>query len=192
MVRNAHSPPHCSHINPQTQRITRDSAPFGPHHPQTTLTQTPHSQLVLSASEGIVTSSSTAELPNYGTRNGMLLLKESTRRSSPRMGAAFVQSGSEKKGVPSVMTRNIFAPAVEPRLTELRDALMHRRSNPTTPYKAAAWEHELRRLNILGRFRDIPDGLRYGFIINFPRITCTQSPPNRDSVETSALSHLKQ
>lgn len=67
--------------------------------------------------------------------------------------------------------------------TELLVALARRELVPPTPYKAEAWEHHLRASGLLHRFARIPSGLRHGFILNFPRIYRTQSPPNKDSID---------
>jgi hypothetical protein len=67
---------------------------------------------------------------------------------------------------------------------EPRDALELRTRFPQTPYKADAWEQALRDANLFFSFIDIPSGFRNGFIIDFPPISYTQSPPNKDSFVT--------
>ena len=62
-------------------------------------------------------------------------------------------------------------------------ALVHRRSNPLTPYHAQAWERALSKANALQCFAKVPEGLRSGFLVDFPLVMCTQSPPNKDSVD---------
>jgi hypothetical protein len=67
---------------------------------------------------------------------------------------------------------------------ELSAALEHRKSNPITPYKAEAWARDLQRFGLLPRFAKIPDGIRFGFNFNFPTISSTQTPPNKQSIDT--------
>lgn len=47
---------------------------------------------------------------------------------------------------------------------------------------ADAWEQELRRAGLLGRFAKIPNGLRLGFEIDFPPVSVMQVPPNKSSI----------
>ena len=65
---------------------------------------------------------------------------------------------------------------------EPTDALVRRIHSPITPYKPDAWEVALQAADPLRRFAHIPTGFRNGFIINFPRISHVQIPPNKDSV----------
>lgn len=63
-----------------------------------------------------------------------------------------------------------------------RDVLERRKLAPLTPYKAEAWERELRNAGALDRFAKVPEGFRLGFKVDFPVISNVQAPPNRDSV----------
>jgi hypothetical protein len=65
-----------------------------------------------------------------------------------------------------------------------RDALELRTRSPQTLYRADTWEQALRDTNLFFSFIDIPSGFRNGFIIDFPTILYTQSPPNKDSFIT--------
>jgi hypothetical protein len=76
----------------------------------------------------------------------------------------------------------MFAQDAEPSLMALKAALELRKYNPVTPYQTEAWCRELAHLGLLSRFSKIPDGLRYGFVLNFPTILFTQIPPNKQSV----------
>jgi hypothetical protein len=111
-------------------------------------------------------------------------LSASTKHFSPKTDAIFAPNGSEKKGVQTVMTIGTSAQAAEPPPMELSTALEHRRQQARTPYKPDAWELALRAAGIIHRFRKIPDGLKHGFILSFPNVTRTQSPPNKDSIIT--------
>jgi hypothetical protein len=71
---------------------------------------------------------------------------------------------------------------VETRAMEPILVLERRKSEAVTPYKWHAWEAALLRAGILDRYPDIVQGLREGFIVNFPIVTHTQIPPNRPSV----------
>ena len=60
--------------------------------------------------------------------------------------------------------------------------LEHRRQQPLTPYNLVEWRREFSLLNLHTRFPKILPGLAYGFVINFPPISSTQSPPNNVSI----------
>ena len=62
------------------------------------------------------------------------------------------------------------------------DALVLRKYQPQTPYKADAWQRALQRTGLLTRFPSIPTGLREGFIVGYPTISRVQSPPNSTTV----------
>jgi len=68
--------------------------------------------------------------------------------------------------------------------TELKAALEHRRARAITPYNPDAWTSELRNAGIIDRFSTIPDGLRFGFRIDFPNISHVQTPMNAPSIDT--------
>ena len=51
-----------------------------------------------------------------------------------------------------------------------------------SPYNADAWETALRSANLLEKYPKIPQGLREGFSFNYPPVSATQTPPNKDSV----------
>ena len=65
-------------------------------------------------------------------------------------------------------------------------ALELRGQRPVTPYNLEAWRQELTAANLLSRFSKIIPGLAEGFVIKFPLITRTQSPPNNSSTITYA------
>jgi hypothetical protein len=99
------------------------------------------------------------------------------------MGSSFALHGNETKAAVSLNTMlGISAQAAEQPRMELKSALEQRKLTPLTPYKADAWDYELRSAGILDRFVKIPQGLRLGFKIDFPSISNVQTPPNRDSV----------
>ena len=78
--------------------------------------------------------------------------------------------------------------------TELKTALECRKLQALSPYKLDAWERALAMADPNSFFRDIPDGLRYGFIVSFPNIPFVQSPANSPSVITynSELENIVQ
>ena len=76
------------------------------------------------------------------------------------------------------------ARAAVPPAMELATALERRKRHPLTPYILEAWQHELTKAGLLPRFPSILPGLTNGFVINFPHISRTQSPPNSSSVST--------
>ena len=62
--------------------------------------------------------------------------------------------------------------------------LVQRTCSPLTPYKAAVWEKALHEANIFFHFIVIPSGLHNGFLVDFPTVSHTQCPPNKESVHT--------
>ncbi|GBE78944.1 hypothetical protein SCP_0201410 [Sparassis crispa] len=73
----------------------------------------------------------------------------------------------------------------------LSNVLEQRKHRALTPYNANAWESQLCTAGLLGRYKNLPDGLRVGFRINIPQITRTQDPPNKESIVTFAPEFLK-
>ena len=66
--------------------------------------------------------------------------------------------------------------------TELKAALEHRRAKALTPYNPDTWTTELHNAGIIDHFNTIPDGLKFGFKIDFPNITHVQTPMNAPSI----------
>lgn len=65
---------------------------------------------------------------------------------------------------------------------ECKIALERRKHRALTPYDPDTWETRLTQAGLIDRYPLIPDGLRRGFILNFPVITTTQTPPNKESI----------
>lgn len=94
-----------------------------------------------------------------------------------------VRTGNALQAVPPlVMTTDTSARDAPPLLTELRSALELRRSQALTPYNPQAWEALLLDSGLSSKYPLLPQGLRTGFLINMPNITCTQTPPNNDII----------
>jgi hypothetical protein len=73
--------------------------------------------------------------------------------------------------------QDVATPHMEPsRVLELR------RRRALTPYKPDAWADLLKDAGLLAKYPHIVDGLRFGFKIDLPQITITQTPPNRPSI----------
>lgn len=93
------------------------------------------------------------------------------------------QVGNVMKGVPppdttpATSVQDVGQPHMAP-----KNVLERRKLSPLTPYKAEAWERELRNAGALKRFAKILEGLRLGFRIDFPSISNVQAPPNKDSI----------
>ena len=68
--------------------------------------------------------------------------------------------------------------------TELKAALEHRRAKALTTYNPDTWTSELRNVGIIDCFNTIPDGLKFGFKIDFPNIMHVQTPMNAPSINT--------
>ena len=67
-------------------------------------------------------------------------------------------------------------------ITALRLALERRRSEPLTPYRIRAWEEELSRHGLQNKYPALIQGFRVGFDLGIPRISCTYTPPNHNSI----------
>lgn len=65
--------------------------------------------------------------------------------------------------------------------TELKIALALSRGEPRTPYRADTWERLLSEARLSSRYPTLVEGLRRGFIIDFPAVAQTQAPENRAS-----------
>jgi hypothetical protein len=97
-----------------------------------------------------------------------------------------VKSAVDGKGPRDAM--NLTAPstsalAVAPSRTMLSSVLKPKDSPPTTPYKPNEWHAVLESAGLLTRFHDVPTGLSEGFTVDFPIISHTQNPPNKESVD---------
>jgi len=69
-------------------------------------------------------------------------------------------------------------------LTEHSRALEQRRHEPCTPYHLDAWFQFLHIGGLLPRYSQVLDGLRFGFIVDFPPVQRTQAPANKSSIST--------
>ena len=67
-------------------------------------------------------------------------------------------------------------------ITALRLALECRRSEPLTPYRIRAWEEELSCHGLQNKYPALIQGFRVGFNLGIPRISCTYTPPNHNSI----------
>lgn len=83
------------------------------------------------------------------------------------------------------------APDVHNALTELSNALEHRKLSALTPYPHDVWKLQLEAAGLLARYPQIPDGLCVGFSINAPLISTTQAPPNKESIALYTAPFLK-
>ena len=130
-----------------------------------------------------------------GTRNTRPSLEESTEHSMPKpQDNVSVQDGNDVKGAQTGITTPIAVWDVALPLTELTTVLRCRGLQAQTPYNPNAWERALVLADPDHHFCSIPDGLRFGFIIDFPNILSVQSPPNSPSVLTyvSELENIVQ
>ena len=93
-------------------------------------------------------------------------------------------NGSTKMDAQTSMRTHTSALAADHLPMELRTALERRRARALTPYNPDTWASELCSAGIINRFSDIPDGLRFGFRIDFPNITHVQTPMNALSINT--------
>jgi len=163
---------------PPLQRTTPPTPPPRPMWP-THLS----SLSALFASAGTATQLPSALLPSPGTNNSRPYAHETTVPSSPvPTSRQFVPNGSERPVVKTNIPISTCVQVVPPPLMALVSALERRKQLPLTPYNARTWELELSSAGLLPRFSKILPGLSQGFVINFPPILRTQSPPNNSSV----------
>jgi len=123
-----------------------------------------------------------AHQPKRGTSSMTLSRNVKIRFCSLEMESDFAPSGSHRAAATKTTQTAISALGAAPQPMALPAALVHRSRAPPTPYKADAWEHHLHIAGLLPRFATIPSGLRHGFILNFPPIYRTQTPPNKNSI----------
>ena len=80
-------------------------------------------------------------------------------------------------------TKGICAQVAHKNCTELKGVLMRRSKDALTPYKLLNWELLMVQANLLETHPYIIEGLHFGFILGFPYIPVTQTPPNKDSTQ---------
>jgi hypothetical protein len=135
---------------------------------------------VRSAWAAIHTKSSSVQPLSCGMSHGHPWPSAPTRHLSCEMGDQSVGTGKESQDVRTPpTTRGTSAPDALLQLTELRNVLELRKSRALTPYNPPAWESLLRDSGLLKRYPSLPQNLRTGFLINIPKVTTTQTPPNR-------------
>ena len=66
--------------------------------------------------------------------------------------------------------------------TEPENALKHRKHHLLTPYNTSTWENALGCFKLTILFLSLVHSLCHGFIVGYPVIACTQSPPNSTSI----------
>ena len=82
-----------------------------------------------------------------------------------------------------ISAQAVLLPPMEP-----RSALELRKSLALTPYKPQAWEALLSESGLSSRYPFLTQNLHTGFLINIPKITSTQTPPNKSSLNTRTSS----
>ena len=176
---------------------TKGNVPFRTNHKQlaqphhsTPHTPTPSSFLYAryaSDATSIPCQSSSAQPLAHGTINSTPTVRESTKLS--KLGkevSPYAASGNTTAAVVNDMTTCTHVPDVELAHMAPADALMLRKRQPRTPYKAEAWQQALQQTGLLPRSPTIPAGLREGFIVGYPTISRVQSPPNSTTVSLYA------
>ena len=131
----------------------------------------------------IPTESSNARLPGYGIAPTHLSPLVPTRFSPCVMVDQSAATGNVTQAAPAPHTTiDISVPAAPLRLTELKAALVLRRSQPLTPYKPLIWEALLVDAGLLQKYPSLSQSLCFGFIINIPSFSSTQIPPNSPTI----------
>jgi len=111
-------------------------------------------------------------LQSESTKNLYLCLVNSYAFAGKRQGVATAPT----------MMKSTIAVALDKPLTEWIDVLAHRSWVAKTPYKVVEWEVALRLAGLLSKYHTILERLCTGFSFNYPPISSTQAPPNKDSV----------
>ena len=139
---------------------------------------------VLYASAVIRTRLLNVQQPNYGITPTLQLPSGPTSHSPCVMEGQYVTTGSDTQDAPiPPMTIDISVPAAPLHLTELKDVLELRKSQALTPYNPQVWESLLMVAGLSQKYPSLPQNLRSGFIINIPKFTSTQIPPNSPTIE---------
>jgi hypothetical protein len=121
--------------------------------------------------------------PDYGTTPMRLSPPGSTRYSPCSTENRFAVTGKDTQAAPiPPMITDISAPVAHRHLTELKHALELRKSQALTPYNPQAWESLLRVSGLSQKYPSLPQSLRSGFLINIPKFTSTQTPPNSPTI----------
>ena len=123
-----------------------------------------------------------ARAPAPGITNMTFSRNELVSAYSPKQAISSVLNGRDLLAVLTPIVPFTSALDVVPNPMVPSIALEQRTRYPSTPYKVDAWEQALHNANIFLCFIDIPTGLRNGFLVDFPSLSHTQAPPNKDSV----------
>jgi hypothetical protein len=99
------------------------------------------------------------------------------------MAVRFAVDGKEPWDATNPTAPSTSAPAMAPSHTTPSSVPKLRNNLPTTPYKPNEWHVALQNAGLLTRFHSVPTGLYKGFSVDFPMISRTQNPPNKESVE---------
>ena len=139
--------------------------------------------LVLSALAVIPTGLSSVLPLCYGITPSPVSLFAPTNSSPYEMASQSVVIGNVIPVAPLLpMMSVISAQAVLLPPMEPRSALELRKSLALTPYKPQAWEALLSESGLSSRYPFLTQNLHTGFLINIPKITSTQTPPNKSII----------
>jgi hypothetical protein len=148
---------HNTHVPsaPKSAHLPPPQIPDPTRNPEYFETHPTHFPAVPSALDATHTMSLSAQPLLPGTRNTIPLSNKSIRPCGPRPANSYARLGKETKGaVAPDMTTSTSVQGVVQSCMVLKAALEHRRSNPTTPYIAEAWDKELKNASLLPRCRD--------------------------------------
>ncbi|OBZ73015.1 hypothetical protein A0H81_06637 [Grifola frondosa] len=125
-----------------------------------------------------------AQQPRHGTESNPDAGETQWVGSSTPEAQSSVRIGSDPPAARhQIPSTNTSVPAAERRTTELTDALLRRRYEGFTPFRADAWEAYLVKSGLIERYPELPSSIRYGFYIGIPQIFTTNSPANSPSVQ---------
>lgn len=93
---------------------------------------------------------------------------------------------SHKAAVLCCMTTSMNVLAAELKIMGLKDAILHKSFNFSTPYRPKAWEQELEWAGLTHLFPHLAYNLWQEFDAGIPRVFCMFTPDNKPSIELLA------
>jgi hypothetical protein len=130
-----------------------------------------------------VTKSTNAWQSSFGTEKRPVVRETARAASSTQVESSYAPTGNALPAVPAQALATITsAPVAERTITELRNALEHRKSKALTPYHHKKWHLLLSRHNLLDKYPSLPHSLQFGFDAGIPPIHSTYTPNNSPTI----------
>ena len=121
------------------------------------------------------------------------VVKETTRAaSSTQVESSYAPIGNALPVASAQVQVTITsAPVVERTITELKNALKHRKNKALTPYHPEKWHLLLSKHNLLGKYPSLPHNLQFGFNAGILPIYSTYTPDNSPSIYVHSQQYHK-